>query len=563
MVFTSPTTEQFPHYHEYGQQSPTPLMFGHSPRGLNPAAQEFITPTRTSGKPTQGNMPVNSEKRITTPLRLTPVTQTPIMSAPTGPPANQEVSQVEAEMTVNNGANNSKESKDRGKKEEQSMMRDFASSNESQKATTDSTIQADNTRHAEERLSPTKKTHGPWSKHNKNKKAKNQATQGNRAMENESKEHGRKDPGNKTQPKTSQQQNRGNKSITSNHGTAQDPPAPIDNLAASAQNVHGSTDSTKESSIVTENPVAAQSYSSDKPAKPADKDVDKQHNDKSKARKQDQADRKDTSSKAAKGKGKSASTEVNALPQPVVPGATWVETEPKKSTKKKSAKRNASKVKASAKPTDDSMPSAPASKESDVKGEKGEQPQTSKREDGSDGQPKGNQEKAGSKSQDTPTGTAPARSGTTAEAKKLEDSTNQANEGSQNTSKEPATTSQVKKWKGKNQKAPSSNPPISQTVTSQDKKQTEPSTPNEKLETERRDTMSSLSQADIGSILGDNDKVTLTSSGTKTPNLRDAPAPNGSPWRKDDKSKGPETKNEESNNAVPETLGEGEERKGG
>ncbi|KAK6860025.1 hypothetical protein PG995_003661 [Apiospora arundinis] len=563
MVFTSPTTEQFPHYHEYGQQSPTPLMFGHSPRGLNPAAQEFITPTRTSGKPTQGNMPVNSEKRITTPLRLTPVTQTPIMSAPTGPPANQEVSQVEAEMAVNNGANNSKESKDRGKKEEQSMMRDFASSNESQKATTDSTIQADNTRHAEERLSPTKKTHGPWSKHNKNKKAKNQATQGNRAMENESKEHGRKDPGNKTQPKTSQQQNRGNKSITSNHGTAQDPPAPIDNLAASAQNVHGSTDSTKESSIVTENPVAAQSYSSDKPAKPADKDVDKQHNDKSKARKQDQADRKDTSSKAAKGKGKSASTEVNALPQPVVPGATWVETEPKKSTKKKSAKRNASKVKASAKPTDDSMPSAPASKESDVKGEKGEQPQTSKREDGSDGQPKGNQEKAGSKSQDTPTGTAPARSGTTAEAKKLEDSTNQANEGSQNTSKEPATTSQVKKWKGKNQKAPSSNPPISQTVTSQDKKQTEPSTPNEKLETERRDTMSSLSQADIGSILGDNDKVTLTSSGTKTPNLRDAPAPNGSPWRKDDKSKGPETKNEESNNAVPETLGEGEERKGG
>ncbi|KAK8000070.1 hypothetical protein PG990_012670 [Apiospora arundinis] len=366
-------------------------------------------------------------------------------------------------------------------------------------------------------------------------------------MENESKEHGRKDPGNKTQPKTSQQQNR----------------APIDNLAASAQNVHGSTDSTKESSIVTEDPVAAQSYSSDKPAKPADKDVDKQHNDKSKARKQDQADRKDTSSKAAKGKGKSASTEVNALPQPVVPGATWVETEPKKSTKKKSAKRNASKVKASAKPTDDSMPSAPASKESDVKGEKGEQPQTSKREDGSDGQPKGNQEKAGSKSQDTPTGTAPARSGTTAEAKKLEDSTNQANEGSQNTSKEPATTSQVKKWKGKNQKAPSSNPPISQTVTSQDKKQTEPSTPNEKLETERRDTMSSLSQADIGSILGDNDKVTLTSSGTKTPNLRDAPAPNGSPWRKDDKSKGPETKNEESNNAVPETLGEGEERKGG
>ncbi|KAK7983957.1 hypothetical protein PG989_011359 [Apiospora arundinis] len=563
MVFTSPTTEQFPHYHEYGQQSPTPQMFGHSPRGLNPAAQEFITPTRTSGKPTQGNMPVNSEKRITTPLRLTPVTQTPIMSAPTGPPANQEVSQVEAEMAVNNGANNSKESKDRGKKEEQSMMRDFASSNESQKATTDSTIQADNTRHAEERLSPTKKTHGPWSKHNKNKKAKNQATQGNRAMENESKEHGRKDPGNKTQPKTSQQQNRGNKSITSNHGTAQDPPAPIDNLAASAQNVHGSTDSTKESSIVTENPVAAQSYSSDKPAKPADKDVDKQHNDKSKARKQDQADRKDTSSKAAKGKGKSASTEVNALPQPVVPGATWVETEPKKSTKKKSAKRNASKVKASAKPTDDSMPSAPASKESDVKGEKGEQPQTSKREDGSDGQPKGNQEKAGSKSQDTPTGTAPARSGTTAEAKKLEDSTNQANEGSQNTSKEPATTSQVKKWKGKNQKAPSSNPPISQTVTSQDKKQTEPSTPNEKLETERRDTMSSLSQADIGSILGDNDKVTLTSSGTKTPNLRDAPAPNGSPWRKDDKSKGPETKNEESNNAVPETLGEGEERKGG
>ncbi|KAK8103997.1 uncharacterized protein PG998_011030 [Apiospora kogelbergensis] len=569
--YTLPMTEPFPHYEEHGYQKPTARMCDSSPHGLNPTATEFISPTHASGTLTKVTTPVNAGKHMTTPLKLTPVVQPPILSTNTGSKVSLMDTQSEILRTEpQHGENrkpsspakvahgrkgNNKGSKERGKKEEQSETRNFSSSNMSQKPTADSATLADKKGHTEEQISPTKKTHGAWHKNKMNKKAKNQISQGSLSTEADGRQHGRKEPGNKAQPKTSQQQqSRGNKNTTQSHEVAQSfpSPTPAKKVLPSTQKVHESSNAVKEGQTVPRNPEATRLSSGGKPANPTDEKVDKQHSDNSQTQSQDQVGRKDTPVKGANSKGKSATKEVDVPLQPVVPGATWVETEPKKSTKKKGTKRYASKAQTLAKSGNSSTTSTPTlSQGFDVKGEQAEEPQASKREDGYDNQSKGNQ-----------------KGGTAVEATKLKFTANQENEGGESTFKEPAITSQARKWKGKSQKASVLNLPSSQTVTSQDKKQAAPSavtatTPNAKLGAERRDTMSSLSRADVTSTLGDSEKTTLPSSGTKTPTLRDAPAPSGSPWRKDSKTKSSGNKNEESTDAVPKVLGSGEERESG
>ncbi|KAK8061257.1 hypothetical protein PG994_007623 [Apiospora phragmitis] len=562
MPYTSPTTEPFPQYDEYDYQSLRPQMLSYSPRAyeeataapdsdikksrvLNPAAVEFVSPSRTAETLTEGNTLMNNGKSIATPLKFTPVvhmpmlpTQSPEPSPTTVTPAlpaypvaaqakqHDDINKPSSPATVmNDHKGNDKESKGGDKREGQSEIKDFASLHESHKSTADSVIPADKTGHAEERKSPVKKRQEAWNKHKQNKKSKSQTSQGTQPTGNGNGEQGLKESGNKAQ--------------SSDAKTA--------------------------------------SHSND--------ETDKQQRDNSQTRKQDQSGQKDVVSRGANAKGKSATKEVPAN-QPVVPGATWVDTEPTKATKKKNTKRHAVKGKASAKPASSSVTAAPTmSQEPDVKGEQGSGSQATSRGGGFENKAKGSQ-KTGDKSQDDlekavapapkvisdAAGKAPT--GTTDEAKQRENLATQPNEAEQSISKESGTklqkeveassSNQAKKWKGKKQKGLAA----SQSVTSQDKDQTAssavtPATTDAKVEVERRDTMVSLSKADLPLILDDIEKVVSPSPGSKTPSLRDAPAPSSSPWRKDSKAKASDKRNEEDTSVLSETLREGDERKGG
>ncbi|KAK8122254.1 hypothetical protein PG984_010924 [Apiospora sp. TS-2023a] len=507
--YTSPLTEPFPSFNDNDYQNMTPHV-------LNPAATEFVSPTRTSGGITKGEMPANAGEHLTAPLQLSPVvglpTQPVSLSAQPSPAAIPPTSTAKPETI---------DAEPQGhNKEVQSEIKDFASPEKTQKSTADSAIPADKTDHAAERSDPTKKP----IKHKQNKKAKSHVSQG-QSTSNDHGEQGQKNSGNnKTQPSME-----------------------------------------------------------DKPASHANDKADKQQRDN--GQKKDQSGNKDIVSKETNGKGKSVTKDVPAN-HPVVPGATWVDTSPKKATKKKNAKRHASKGKPTAKSASSSATSAPAlSQESEVKREQYSGPQAANREGGSENKWKGTH-KAGAKTQDgperaatpapktTPDTDTTAPTGTPAEATKRENPTTQRKEAENIIPKESATknqqelevssSTQAKKGKGKKQKSSAAN----QNAASQNKDQATLSaatqaTTNEKAEAERRDTMVSLSQADLVSVLDESDKAALSSSGTKTPSLRDAPAPNSSPWRKDGKNKASDKKKEESTDVHPETLVEGEERKGG
>ncbi|KAK7914578.1 hypothetical protein PG985_012281 [Apiospora marii] len=530
MSFTSPGTEPFPPFNDHDYQDPAPRMARRSPRThedatkvvdgdkkrkshtLNPAAMEFVSPTRTSGI-----IPANVGGRITTPLQLSPVVQLPTQAVS---PSSKPSPSVDAPTSTAEPENTD------AKKEGQSATEDFASPSNPQKSTADSTIPADKTGHAEERSDPTKKPANIWTKYNQSEKVKSHASQGSQSTNNDHDERGQKDSGKKTK-----------------------------------------------------------SSSGARPASHANDKADKQQQDDSQTQKQDQAGKKDAVPKGSNAKGKPTTKEVPAN-RPVVPGATWVETEPKKASKKKSTKRHAPKGKTTAKSAGSSVTSAPTlSQEPEIKGEQDSGSQATNGEGGSDNKSKGNR-KAEAQSQDgseravtpipkdTSEAATTAPTGTAAEAKKPENPETQSAEAVHRTSKEPATkkenekknfpSKQAKKSKGKKQKSSAAN----QNAASQDKDQATPSaatqaTTNEKAEVDRRDTMVSLSQADLPSVFEENNRAGLTSSGTKTPSLRDAPAPNNSPWRKDGKNKASYKNKEESTDVHPETLLEGEERKGG
>ncbi|KAK8074938.1 hypothetical protein PG997_009601 [Apiospora hydei] len=560
MPFTSPTTEPFPQYDEYDYQNVSPQTFGFSSRAyegasatsdthmkkphlLNPEAVEFVSPSRTSGTLTEANTPLNAGKGIAAPLKLAPVVQLPMAPAkssgtspaaimPTSPakPAATPTRQQHDTSKPNSLApgmsdhkDNNKGREDGDEKDEQSDIKDFASFNKSRKSTAESVIPADETGQAEERKSPAKKQ--PLTKHKQNKKSKSQTSQGTHAAENGSGGQAQKESGKKTQ------------------SSSDDRPA---------------------------------SHSSDK--------ADKQKLGNNQNQKQGQSEQKGLVSKGSNAKGKSAAKEVPDN-QPVVPGAIWVEGgEPKKATKKKNLKRHASKGKPVAKAAGSSVDAAPTlSKEPDCKGEQGSGSQATSRGSNSEHKAKVNrrgeaENQSGLEKAVVPApkansdAVATASTETAAEAKERETPANQSNECEQKTSKgsatephkeaEPSSSTQAKKGKGKKQKASAA----SQNVTTQDKDLTVPSVvapaPDD-TKVERRDTMASLSKADLPSILDDNDVAALSSSGTKTPDLRDAPAPDRSPWRKDGKNTASEKRNEEGASVVPETLREGEERKGG
>lgn len=532
--FSSTQTEPFPPFNDHDYQNPTPRMAGHSPRAhedatnivdserkwkshaLNPAAMEFVSPTRTSGAITKGIMSANAGERITTPLQLSPVIQLPTQAVS---PSSKPSSAVDTPTST--AKSETTDTKPEGhKKEGQSATKDFASSKRSQKPTANSVIPVDDTGHAEERSDSTKKPSNSRTKQKQNKKGKSHASQGSQSTNNDCDEQGPKESSKK-----------------------------------------------------------AQSSPEEKPESGANDKADKQ------TQKQDHPGKKDTVPKGSNAKGKPVTKEVDAN-QPVVPGATWVETEPKKATKKKNTKRNALKGKTTAKSAGSSVTYVPTlSQEPEIKGVQDSSSQAGNDEGGSEKKSKGNR-KNGAESQDGPervvtsiskatadvTTTAPT--GTAAEAKKRETPATQPTEAAHSTSKKSApkaqketeapSTTQAKKSKGKKQKPSAAN----QNAASQDKDQATLSaatqaTPNEKAEGERRDTMVSLSQADLASVLNENDKAALSSSGTKTPSLRDAPAPNNSPWRKDGKNKASDQTKEESTDVHPETLLEGEERKGG
>ncbi|KAK8072320.1 hypothetical protein PG996_005668 [Apiospora saccharicola] len=507
--YTSPLTEPFPSFNDNDYQNMTPHV-------LNPAATEFVSPTRTLGAMTKGEMPANAGEHLTTPLELSPVIGLPtqavsLSSQPSPaiipPTSRAKTETIDAEPQGHN-------------KEVQSVIKDFASPKKTQKYTADSAIPADKTGHAAERSGPTKK----HIKHKQNKKVKSHISQG-QSTSNDHGEQGQKNSGNnKTQPSME-----------------------------------------------------------DKPTSHANDKADKQQRDN--GQKKDQYGNKDIVSKETNSKGKSVTKNVPAN-NPVVPGATWVDTSPKKATKKKNTKRHASKGKPTAKSASSSATSAPALfQESEVKREQDSGPQAANREGGSANRSKGTH-KAGAKTQDgperaatpapkaTPDTATTAPTGTAAEATKRENPATQPKEAENVIPKESATknqqelevssSTQAKKGKGKKQKSSAAN----QNAASQNKDQatlsaTTQATTNEKAEAERRDTMVSLSQADLVSVLDESDKAALSSSGTKTPSLRDAPAPNSSPWRKDGKNKASDKKKEESADVHPETLLEGEDRKGG
>ncbi|KAK8016264.1 hypothetical protein PG993_014453 [Apiospora rasikravindrae] len=558
MPFTPPTTEPFPQYNEYGCQNMAPQIFGYSsqayegasatpdtdikkPRVLNPEAMEFVSPSRTSKTLTEGHTPLNAGKRITAPLRLTPGVQLPMMpdnnsepspaaATPTSPvkpvatPTKQQRDTSKSSSfapIMSDHKDNNKERKDGDNNDGKSDTKHFASFNESQKSAADSVIPEDKTGQAEEQKSPTKKR--PLTKHKQNKKPKSQNLQGTHATENDSGEQVQKESGKKTQ-----------------------------------------------------------TPSDDKPASNSSDKAYKQPLDNSQSQKQDQSGQKGVVPKGTNTKGRSATKEVPDN-HPVVPGATWVEGEPKK-TKKKNAKRHASKGKPVAKGASGSANAAPTlPKEPNDKAEQDSGSQAASRGDGFEHKAKVNRKAEAGNQGSLEKAVAPApkaisdpvataSTGTAVETKKRENLASQPNESEKKTSEGSATkpqkeaesssSTQAKKGKGKKQKASAA----SQNVTSQDNDTMVPSVvapATDDAKAERRDTMASLSKADLPLILEDNDKASLPSSGTKTPDLRDAPAPNSSPWKKDGKNMASDKRKEEGASVPPETLREGEERKGG
>lgn len=506
MSYTSPTTEPFPPFNDHDYENLTPRLSGNSPRAYEDATD---TVDNNGKKKSHALNPAAME--FVSPVRTSTAKPEILTAEPHG-----TISKPGSPaMAINNQSDDGSEAKGGDKKEDQSAIKDFASPKKSQKSTADSSIPAGNTGHTEERNNSTKKPLNSWAKHKQNKKAKSHASQGNQTTDNDHGEQAQKGSGNKTQ-----------------------------------------------------------SSSEDKPASHVDDEADKQQRDNSQDQKQDHSGNKDVVPKKTTTKGKSATKDVSAK-LPVVPGATWVETDPKKTSKKKNANRHASKGKTAVKSAGSSVTSAPTfSQESEVKGEQDSGSRATNWRGNSESMSKGNH-KAEAETQDgLERAATPAPTGTAAEAKKREHPATQPNEVGQKTSKESATknqketevssSTQTKKSKGKKQKSSAAN----QKAASQDEDQATPfaATPavtTDKAEVERRDTMVSLSQADLASILDESDKAALSSSGTKTPSLRDAPAPNNSPWRKDGKSKTSDKTKEESNDGHPETLLEGEERKGG